>query len=274
MRTRLKLPPRPVDNRSRFCNDKRRLGSNNSLRQKCHGANTPKLSPEMLIPRLGEYIVQKGLLSEDDLQRRSPINRSRSPKESPCLLGQALMDLGCSTGIRSTRSSPSRSFSCAPRCRRRTATSNSASRNAPSDFNEALNRLSELSQMKANFVSNISHELRTPLDPCQRVPGIADLRIAGEAYPMNSVMPCRSASAPRETGRYDRRPDHVLAGFPRRDEHETGDGGYPPPRFIGCQIRMSKAEERGVKLTVSAPITSLRAGGFREDRLGGEPTAR
>ena len=31
--------------------------------------NIPKLTPEMLIPRLGESIVQKGLITENDLRR-------------------------------------------------------------------------------------------------------------------------------------------------------------------------------------------------------------
>ncbi len=31
------------------------------------------------------------------------------------------------------------------------------------ELQEALRKLSELSQMKANFVANVSHELRTPL---------------------------------------------------------------------------------------------------------------
>ncbi len=31
--------------------------------------NISKLTPEMLVPRMGEYIVQKGMISEDDLQK-------------------------------------------------------------------------------------------------------------------------------------------------------------------------------------------------------------
>jgi hypothetical protein len=42
--------------------------------------NSPKLSPEMLVPRLGEYLVQKGLISEIDLQRALTYQQERHTK--------------------------------------------------------------------------------------------------------------------------------------------------------------------------------------------------
>ena len=45
---------------------------------------------------------------------------------------------------------------------------------------EALRRLSELSQMKANFVANVSHELRTPLT---HVKGYLELLITDPSAP-------------------------------------------------------------------------------------------
>ena len=55
--------------------------------------NLPKLTPEMLIPRMGEYIVQKGLITEADLQRALTYQQDQIAKGNHYLLGQSLMDL-------------------------------------------------------------------------------------------------------------------------------------------------------------------------------------
>ena len=48
----------------------------------------PKLSPEMLIPRLGEYLVQKGLIKESDLQRALALQQTEAAKGRQYLLNQ------------------------------------------------------------------------------------------------------------------------------------------------------------------------------------------
>ncbi|MDP2778095.1 MAG: histidine kinase dimerization/phospho-acceptor domain-containing protein, partial [Anaerolineales bacterium] len=125
--------------------------------------NLLNLSPEMLIPRMGEYIVQKGLISDDDLQKALAYQQERTSEGKRYLLGQALIDMNLLDRatldqvvteqliqLRSALQAANRNLE--QRVKDRTA-----------ELNKALNRLSELSQMKANFVANISHELRTPL---------------------------------------------------------------------------------------------------------------
>ena len=53
----------------------------------------PKLTPEMLVPRMGEYIVQKGLITEDQLQMALAYQQEQIDKGEHYLLGQALIDL-------------------------------------------------------------------------------------------------------------------------------------------------------------------------------------
>jgi len=123
----------------------------------------PKLTPEMLIPRLGEHLVQKGIVSNDDLQKALTFQQDQLASGKTYLLGQALVDLQLISRdeldqaiteqiiqLRSALTAANRNLE--QRVKDRTY-----------ELNEALGRLSELSQMKANFVSNISHELRTPL---------------------------------------------------------------------------------------------------------------
>ncbi len=122
-----------------------------------------RLSPEMLVPRLGDYLVQKKDISEEDLQKALTYQQEQLAQNKTCLLGQALLELNLLTRakldqvvteqiiqLRNALQAANRSLE--ERVQQRT-----------SELQEALSRLSELSQMKANFVSNISHELRTPL---------------------------------------------------------------------------------------------------------------
>lgn len=122
-----------------------------------------RLSPEMLVSRLGDSLVYKGLITEQDLQRALAYQQDQVAQGRVCLLGQALIDLKLLTQaaldqvvteqiiqLRNALQAANRSLE--ERVQHRTA-----------ELQSALERLSELSQMKANFISNISHELRTPL---------------------------------------------------------------------------------------------------------------
>ena len=46
----------------------------------------------MLVPRMGEYLIQKGLISEN-LQKALDYQQEETAKGNPILLGQALIDL-------------------------------------------------------------------------------------------------------------------------------------------------------------------------------------
>src|SRR5688500_4159130 len=122
-----------------------------------------RLTPEMLVPRMGEYLIQKGLISAESLQNALNYQQEEIAKGNSILLGQALLDLKLLERadldqavteqiiqLRSALQAASRTLE--RRVEERTAA-----------LQKALERVSELSQLKANFVSNISHELRTPL---------------------------------------------------------------------------------------------------------------
>ena len=140
-----------------------------------------RLSPEMLVPRLGDYLVQKGYISEDDLLKALSYQQDQVAQGKICLLGQALIELNLLSNarldqvvteqiiqLRNALQAANRSLE--QRVQQRTA-----------ELEEALARLSELSQLKANFISNISHELRTPLT---HVKGYVELLVSGSLGPI------------------------------------------------------------------------------------------
>lgn len=122
-----------------------------------------RLRPEMLVPRLGDYLVSKGYINELDLQKALSYQQEMIAQGRTYLLGQAIVDLKLMERekldqavteqiiqLRNALQAANRSLE--ERVQQRTA-----------ELQEALARLSELNQLKANFISNISHELRTPL---------------------------------------------------------------------------------------------------------------
>ena len=123
----------------------------------------PQLSPEMLVPRLGEYLIARGHIATGDLEKALAYQQEQLLAGNTCLLGQALVELDLIKRptldqavteqiiqLRSALKAANRNLE--RRVEERTA-----------ELQAALERLSELSQMKANFVANVSHELRTPL---------------------------------------------------------------------------------------------------------------
>ena len=214
--------------------------------------NLPKLTPEMLIPRMGEYIVQKGLITEADLQRALTYQQDQIAKGNHYLLGQSLMDLNLLDRdtldqvvteqilqLRSALQSANRNLE--QRVKERTA-----------ELNEALQRLSELSQLKSNFVSNISHELRTPLT---HVKGYIELLVAGSLGEISEEQRHALQVSQRATAKLEGMiEDLIMFSLASKGEMSMKLQRVDIRRIVSLAAKsaLPKAEERGVQVLVSA----------------------
>lgn len=135
------------------------------------------MTPEVLVPRLGEYLVEQGKLSPQDLERALEYQKKKASSGQPILLGQALRELGLIEPevldqaitmqilqLQNALSQANRQLEA--KVRERTL-----------ELERAITRLRELNQLKANFIANISHELRTPMTP---IKGYLELLLSGE----------------------------------------------------------------------------------------------
>ena len=213
----------------------------------------PKLSPEMLVPRLGEYLVQKGLINEIDLLRALAYQQDAQEKGGQALLGQALIDMRLLTRaqldqiiteqilqLRTALQSANRNLE--QRVRERTA-----------ELNEAMNRLSELSQMKANFVSNISHELRTPLT---HIKGYMELLVSESLGKITDEQRHALTVSQRATSRLEEMiEDLIMFSLASRGELSLKLENVDIRRLITLVAKSAirKAEDRGVNLVVDTP---------------------
>ena len=142
------------------------------------------LTPEILVTRLGDYLVERGTISAEDLTHALALQQERrdSGKQAP-FLGQILismkvidretLDQAITEQILQLRNVlENYNKFLEKRVQERTA-----------ELELALDRLSELNKMKSNLVANISHELRTPLT---HIKGYIELLISEGLGPLTS----------------------------------------------------------------------------------------
>jgi signal transduction histidine kinase len=138
--------------------------------------NTP-MSPEILVPRLGDYLRERGVLDENDLQRALKYQADLASEGQTCLVGEALVRLGIidRETLDGVVTEQILQLQSALQDANRTLERRVQERTA--ELQQALRRLAELNQLKSNFISNISHELRTPLT---HIKGYLELLSDGE----------------------------------------------------------------------------------------------
>jgi len=121
------------------------------------------LSPEILVPRLGEVLISNGLITEEQLNEAIEEQKRISTRGSWTRIGELLVDMGYISreSLNQAITQQILRFQQALLESNRTLEARVAERTAELEI--AYQKLSELDLLKSNFVSAISHELRTPL---------------------------------------------------------------------------------------------------------------
>ena len=207
-----------------------------------------QLTPEMLVPKLGDALVRGGHISEKDLEKALAYQQEQIAQHKTYLLGQALIDLNLidrSTldsavteqiiQLRSALQASNRNLEL--RVQERTA-----------ELQEALRRLSELSQMKANFVANVSHELRTPLT---HVKGYLELLITDSLGPLTEEQRHALAVSQKSADRLESMiEDLIMFSLASRGEMSMKQEAIDIERIGNLSVKAAaqKSEARGVEI--------------------------
>ncbi|MCC6148127.1 MAG: hypothetical protein IT308_11230 [Anaerolineaceae bacterium] len=145
---------------------------------------TTTLSPEILVARLGDYLVEKRLISSEELKHALELQaRFQQEGKKPQLLGKILIQIGAIDAETLDQAITEQIIQLKTALQDANRQLERRVQERTAELELALKKLSELNQLKSDFVSNISHELRTPLT---HIKGYLELIYSEELGPLQA----------------------------------------------------------------------------------------
>jgi len=139
------------------------------------------LTPEILVPRLGDYLIERHLITQEQLARVIELQVAARKSGTPALIGQILVDEKMITQAELDQAVTEQIMQL------RTALQNANTfleqrvKERTAELEAAITKLADFDRMKSNIVANISHELRTPMT---HIKGYLELLIASILGPL------------------------------------------------------------------------------------------
>ncbi len=209
--------------------------------------NVP-LTPEVLVPHFGETLIEKGLITQEQLDQALQVQKELRAKGETRLTGQILIDLGMIDIA--TRDAVTTEVIMQLRAALQDANQQLERRveERTAELQKAMAKLAELNQLKANIVANISHELRTPLT---HLKGYLELILAGDLGPVNDAQHNALLVMEKSSDRLGRLiEDLILFSVSERDQIHLRVNTFSLSPVCVTAIHKSggKARERNIKL--------------------------
>lgn len=165
-------------------------------------------TPEALVPRLGEYLIQQGLITQDNLEQALLRQKETARTGERLLLGQTLLAMGLVNRETLDRAITSQIIELHGALQEANRTLELRVSERTKELRQALSRLSELHDLKANLISNVSHELRTPL---AHVKGYLELLAEEQLGPLTQEQGKSIEVMLRAAGRLERLIEDLIA---------------------------------------------------------------
>jgi signal transduction histidine kinase len=213
--------------------------------------NTQPLSPETLVPRLGDYLVEKGLITEQDLNRALRHQGKMRETGSARLIGQILIDMGVIDSVTRDAAITERITQLRSALEEANQQLEQRVEERTAELQQAMAKLAEVNQLKANLVANISHELRTPLT---HLKGYLELLLAGDLGPLNEEQQSALSIMDRSSDRLSRLiEDLILFSVSEREKMQLHLAPFSVQETCRSAVdrMVEKAKERGIELAVA-----------------------
>jgi signal transduction histidine kinase len=223
-------------------------------------ASPPNLTPEILVPRLGDYLVEKRLLSPENLDRALNIQKDQRQRGKMQLLGEVLLDEGMIDRPTLDAAVTEQIMQLRAALQETNQQLERRVQERTRELQTALQKLSELNQLKSNFIANISHELRTPLT---HIKGYVELLLSGAMGELNDQQGSSMQVVRRSTDRLEQQiEDLIRFSLADRGEFTIRMGPINLDKLADLVISRSciKAKERKVFLEsqIEAGIPHVR----------------
>jgi signal transduction histidine kinase len=208
----------------------------------------PQLTPEMLVPRMGEYLIQKGLITPEGLRRALDYQQEEVAKGNRPMLGEALVALNLVERSQLDQAVTEQIIQLRSALQAANRTLERRVEERTAELQSALERVSELSQLKANFISNISHELRTPLT---HVKGYIELLVSESLGKITDEQRHALQVTQQSTNNLESLiEDLIMVSLASRGEMSLQQESVDLCRLANLVVKsaMEKAEKRGVTL--------------------------
>ena len=213
------------------------------------------LSPEILVPRFGDRLVEKGIITQEQMQHAADFQAQLRQKGDNRLFGQVLIDLGiinvATRDAAVTEMIFNLRFALQEANQQLEASNQQLERRVEertAELKRALAQLAEINQLKANIVANISHELRTPLT---HLKGYLELLLAGDLGAVSEAQHSALTVMERSTDRLGRLiEDLILFSVSERDQIHLRVMPFELSTLcVTCIHKVgAKALERNIKL--------------------------
>jgi len=211
------------------------------------------VSPEIFVPRLGEYLIDKKMITAEELGCGLEYQRQKIAEGSPCLIGQALVDLGIIDRRKLDEAVTEQILQLQSALKRANQQLERRVQERTADLQRALSKLTELNQLKTNFVSNISHELRTPLT---HMKGYLDMLLDASFGPLTPPQVDAINIIRRSEARLEKLiEDLIQFSLAARGELRLQTGSFSLNNLIHRSVSQSKTKalSRDIDLTVTLP---------------------
>jgi len=162
---------------------------------------------DILVPKVGEVLLDKNLVTEDQLRLALDYQRKKNAQGQSQMLGQTLVELemisreNLDTVIMVQVLELQAALQSANRELERRVLERTA------ELERALSKLDEVNQLKTNFVANVSHELRTPLS---QIKGYVSLLADNMLRALNADQMDAMQSTLQATNRLERLIDDLI----------------------------------------------------------------
>lgn len=211
------------------------------------------ITPEILVPRLGDILLEKKLVQPADLQRALDYSTDLASQNHPRLLGQILLGLNIINRETLDLVITEQIYKLQAALQQSNQQLEQRVLERTTDLQTALEKLSELSQLKSNFISNISHELRTPLT---HIKGYLDLFADESLGPLNPTQKNAMDVVLRSEARLEQLIDDLIRfTMAERGEFTLNLGAFTAQELISPSVERSArtAQNRSVSIEVIIP---------------------